>query len=178
MTGPRFVDCKCGHGKALHENADFAPQCVGPGCGCVQYRVAGGSAVRSVGAHTPPARLTTAPQSSPTRSIVETGLASTNKAICKWAERVRDDLDKLAAMLRDDDGKAAARAEVADLERRLAEAKAKLRPSPKAVAVVVAGTVPCGREGCDRTFVNASARAMHERRTHDGFDPKASRAQS
>lgn len=50
-------------------------------------------------------------------------------------------------------------------------------PSVKSTAPVAAsGSHACTRTDCDRTFATGQARAMHERRAHDGFDPKAAKA--
>ena len=76
------------------------------------------------------------------------------------------------AKLAKERGEAEVRREVADLEVKLAAARAKLHGR----TVPDDAPSPCSRPGCDRTFATSQARAMHERRAHDGFDPRAATA--
>jgi signal transduction histidine kinase len=58
---------------------------------------------------------------------VDQGLKSPVKAVQRAAERARDAVQRFVEVEREERGKAALHAEVAELERKLREAKAKLR---------------------------------------------------
>jgi hypothetical protein len=191
MSAPRFVDCRCGHGKPDHQRDGFAPQCTASGCTCLNYRPktapdATPGGVRVLLDSTTGTGLPTAEQ------IIAAGRRSPFKRTAALADKVADQLAALRTALRDERqaveakrreeaARESARAEVALLERQLAEAKAKLRGKPAPdngtplgrIARRDDGEHPCTRPGCDRAFATSQARAMHERRAHDGFDPRA-----
>lgn len=119
--------------------------------------------------------------------LLERGRASELAAIVKLADRVGELVEDLRERLADEAAADGVKRLVADLEKKLADAKEKLRdvgrgrrktpPDTSAgAAPVTAGEHACTRGGCDRTFATPQARAMHERRAHDGFNPGASKA--
>lgn len=93
----------------------------------------------------------------------------------------RKEREKAEAARRRDAEKAEAKREVERLEAALKAARAKLhgRTPPAAKdndKPVVTGQHICRRDDCGRSFDTTQARAMHERRAHDGFDPRAVKA--
>jgi hypothetical protein len=60
-------------------------------------------------------------------ALIDQGLKSPVKAVQRAAERARDAVQRFVEVEREERGKAALHAEVAELERKLREAKAKLR---------------------------------------------------
>lgn len=116
------------------------------------------------------------------RILLNTAKAHPTKRIQNAANKVFDDLDKLRALIAEDQekhaerrkaeqAKAAARAEVERLEAQLREAKAKLRgkvAAPKSSVTTPptdqpAEQYPCSNDGCDRVFDSPQGRSMHER---------------
>lgn len=166
MTEPRFRDCKCGHPKLSHE-LDLAPQCIAENCTCLGYRPdVLPQPQPSRLAHTPPANVT--PMRSTLDALIREGKASDRANTRKLAERVeslagdlssRLDADREAAeeRRRAQAAKEAVAREVAELEAKLAAAKAKLRgrpvlaakgkPGPKADAPADGICPDCGQGG-------------------------------
>lgn len=109
------------------------------------------------------------------QSIIDAGLRHPAKRIQAAAKKAIADLDRLRAMLAEDqeknaarreaeEAKAKAREEVARLEKQLRAAKAKLRRTPP--APVVEGDHPCPHDDCSRSFPTAQGRTLHVTRTH------------
>lgn len=124
------------------------------------------------------------------RVLLNTAKAHPVKRVQNAANKVFDDLDRLRGLIREDEEKnaakrkaaaekAAAKAEVERLQEQLRAAKAKLKGStataPKRTVNLPHGDYPC-RSGCDRNFDTPQGRSAHERRAHEGFDPKAAKA--
>lgn len=111
------------------------------------------------------------------RVLLNTAKAHPSKRIQNAADRVFDSLDKVRALIREDEekhaekrkaaaAKAEARAEVERLEEQLREAKAKLRGKPAAAPkrnTAPKGEHPCRNDGCDRVFDTGQGRSLHER---------------
>jgi len=117
------------------------------------------------------------------RVLLNTAKGHPSKRIQNAADKVFDALDRVKALISEDEAKnskrrkadqarAKARAEVERLEAELAAAKTKLRgkPAPAATSSRSRGPVerdgqeyPCRHDGCDRVFDTPQGRAMHER---------------
>lgn len=121
------------------------------------------------------------------RVLLNTAKAHPAKRIQNQADKVFDALDRLQAMIREDEEKnaekrkaeaekAAARAEVERLEQALAEARAKLRgksyshkelntevAAAKAKTTAPKGEYPCRNDGCDKVYDTPQGRSLHER---------------
>lgn len=169
MTEPAYLRCKCGHPKARHEAAGIAPQCSGEACSCLSYRPETAPVQQPVPTGGPaPVR----------RNLIDEGKASGNKSIVALANRIAAQLTELGKRLREDDGKAAARQRVADLERQLVEARAALKGTPTAPREAreprpPSGLVlPCPEPDCDRSFDSNQGVVAHRRRAHEGFNPR------
>lgn len=97
-------------------------------------------------------------------------------AVERLRELIRADEQKNAQRRREEAARAAAAAEVERLEAQLRAAKAKLHGGrtskvAKSVSKPAGGEHACRHTGCGRTFATSQARAMHQRRAHEGFDP-------
>lgn len=132
----------------------FAPQCVAGGCNCLTYRPATAPEKPPTPAATvsPIRSVPSAPSEEPevndqqpasVEDVVREGKASSSQRTVKLAEKVAALVDELTGRLaseREDaaaakareEATASARAEIAQLEAKLAEAKALLRGTPKA----------------------------------------------
>lgn len=150
MTAPRYVECKCGHARALHpERTEEA--CVEPGCGCEEYRpvtldraLAGGVT-----------KLPTARAEKPSaEQTIAAGRSSTAPRIARLADKIAEQITQLRALMEADAEKAIARAEVAELERQLAAAKAKLSSGVNSTR---AATPPSDCPTCGKSFSNVGA---------------------
>lgn len=119
------------------------------------------------------------------RVLLNTAKQHPAKRIQNQADKVFDALDRLRAMIREDDeknaekrkaeaDKAAARAEVERLEQALAEARAKLRGKSyshkdlnsevaKVKTTAPKGEHPCRNDGCDKVYDTPQGRSLHER---------------
>jgi hypothetical protein len=161
----------------MHEA--LAPQCAFAGCTCLRYTPVTAGTVNGA---------PSAPTGPTAGELIAAGKRSGSKRTVALAEKIHglvldlrgrlaEDRLRSEAKLAKEREKDGVRREVADLEVKLAAARAKLHgrtvpddaPSPRAAS-------PCSRPGCDRTFASGQARAMHERRAHDGFDPRAATA--
>jgi hypothetical protein len=175
MTAARFAPCRCGHSHAEHQA--LAPQCSAGHCTCLRYQPA--TAVEASGP--------TAEQ------LLGAGNRSHAKRTVALAGKITGLLTDLRARLIDERAGAEARAvmerahaetrkQIADLEAQLAAAKAMLRgrtppAATRSTRVVAAGDLlPCRRPDCGRSFDTPQGRAAHERRAHDGFNPRAAKA--
>lgn len=132
-----------------------------------------------------PAHGTLPPVSRPDeiRILINTAKAHPSKRIQAAGDRLIDQVNKLRALIVEDQEKhaarrqaeaekAAARAEVERLEKQLAAAKAKLRgpakPKPVGKTETKANTAPrgeypCRNEGCDEVITTPQGRGLHER---------------
>lgn len=115
------------------------------------------------------------------RILLNTAKSHPAKRIQTAANKIFDDLDRLRALIRDDEERHAAkraadaekaklRAQVAQLEQQLRQAKEKLRGPGKSTttvktprATVPKGEFPCRLDGCDRVYDTPQGRSMHER---------------
>jgi len=165
----------------MHEA--LAPQCAFAGCTCLRYTPVTAGTVNGA---------PSAPTGPTAGELIAAGKRSGSKRTVALAEKIHglvldlrgrlaEDRLRSEAKLAKEREKDGVRREVADLEVKLAAARAKLRgriPSPIESAPAVADTrqLSCTRPGCDRIFASGQARAMHERRAHDGFDPRAAKA--
>lgn len=201
MTAPRFADCVCGHPRTPdHDRPDFELQCVARGCTCVRYRpkpVTGGQSTVPAGlrpvpqiAHTPPApvaqsvgpRVPSATSPINIEALLREGKDSSHKNIVSLTERIAVMVADLRGRLQDERiarvererqaaEKVAARREVAELEKALAAAKAKLRgrtpPSQSTnVPGVTASPVEYVCPECPDTFGTAQGRGAHRAHKH------------
>lgn len=159
MTAPghRFADCVCGHPKLSHE-LELAPQCVAEKCTCLSYRPK--SAVAPGGT----ASLTTIPTRSGFEQMLAAARRSESKRVQALGEKIRGLFDDLAARIEAESASAEARAEVARLERQLAEAKAKLRGKTGVPAAADPGEFQCAV--CSKTVNSAQGLATHVTRVH------------
>lgn len=158
MSG--YVDCKCGHTRALHpERTEEA--CVFTGCGCEEYRpvtldriVTGGRLPRATDAQPEPTY----------EKLIAEARRSPLPKVARAAEKIDGLLSDLRILVRETAAERTIREEIAQLERTLAARKAALRGSNPTEHA-------CTRDGCAQTFTTGQGRALHERRAHDGFDP-------
>jgi pyruvate/2-oxoglutarate dehydrogenase complex dihydrolipoamide acyltransferase (E2) component len=140
----------------------------------------------------PPVNPTPAAVGPSIEQLVAAGKRSDVKRTVVVAGRVEELLTELRARLvaerasveakrQREAEKQAARAEIAALEKELADAKAKLRgtttpPAAKPKPATVGGTHPCPVAGCDRTFDSPYGAVLHRRRAHEGFNPRSTKA--
>lgn len=167
MTAAIITLCKCGHAERRHSD-EYG--CENDECGCSAFRPDDGKTapVRVVpppgpaAASQPPrgAAAASPPTGAPSiEQLLAAGKRSPSKRIAALAARVDGQVQALAGALHDerqaaetkrraDVEKEAARREVADLEQRLAAAKAKARRTPPATRVPGTGVCPdCGKTG-------------------------------
>jgi DNA repair exonuclease SbcCD ATPase subunit len=165
--------CLCGHSHAEHE--PLAPQCSAARCECIRYRPN----------RTPPRVLTVAP--APIREVATTitiedlltiGRRSDHKRIAALAEKITAELEDLRRRVADaaaaedakraaDAQRAKALAEIAELEAKLAAAKARLKPG-KPTTAESSFTERPGHPGiecpvCGRTFKTLNRHAATHR---------------
>jgi hypothetical protein len=97
-------------------------------------------------------------------ALISQGLESPVKAVQRAAERARDAVQRFVEVEREERGKAALHAEVAELERQLREAKAKLRQKPTEAAAAPAASVADMRAWCQDQgiYVPVKGRLPHE----------------
>ncbi len=132
---PNCANPACGHSKEAHEVAGLEPQCTASGCVCVFYREP-----RPVPA---PPRVVTTGAPPTVEQLIDAGRRSENKRISALADKVAGSAAELRALLREEQATAEIRREIADLEQKLATAKAKLRGTAKPVkASVKAAAAP------------------------------------
>lgn len=141
-------------------------------------------------ASTPAATGTPLTRPDEIRVLINTAKGHPSKRIQAAGDKVIDAVDRLKTLLREDQEKhaakrqqeaekIAARAEVERLEQQLRAAKAKLRggtTNKKLETSPSSGDHACEHDGCDRSFASSQARAMHQRRAHEGFNPHAKAA--
>lgn len=152
MTAPRFTNCRCGHPKLSHE-LDLAPQCIAEGCTCLSYRP-----------QTAPDRLNTLTVAAePVRTadaLIAEGRKAYSKRTVNLAQKIAGLLRDLSAQLDAERETAAARREIETLERKLAEAKARLRGD---AAKPVGAMVDC--PDCSKS-VKAAGLGIHRAKAH------------
>jgi septal ring factor EnvC (AmiA/AmiB activator) len=167
--------CLCGHSHAEHES--LAPQCSAARCECIRYRPN----------RTTPRVLTIATAATTdelakkisTDDLLTIGRRSDHKRIAALAEKITGELADLRNRVADaaaaEDAKRAADAqrvkalaEIADLETKLAAAKARLKPPKPPAAAERPFTEQLGRPGlqcpvCGRTFKTLNRHAATHR---------------
>lgn len=112
--------------------------------------------------------------------LLKNAAASSRKSTRQLGDRIKAQLDRLAKVLVEEKRAAEAKAaqaeadkerlaKIAELEAELAKLKGK-RPR-KTASTQPAAHHRC--DECDRSFGTVQALRLHERRTHEGFDPRA-----
>jgi hypothetical protein len=91
-------------------------------------------------------------------ALISQGLESPVKTEQRAAERARDAVQRFVEVEREERGKAALHAEVAELERKLREAKAKLRNKPTEVPPASVAEM---RAGCASQGIDVPAKGRH-----------------
>jgi transcriptional regulator with XRE-family HTH domain len=116
------------------------------------------------------AGMTTPATSSPIALLLEQASGHGNRRVRNLAEKIESHLADLRDLMAQDVEREKARQEVADLERRLAEARAKLRGGTTATATPREPGAPDGRtaplpcrKGCGKVCSGGQGRAAHER---------------
>jgi hypothetical protein len=163
--------CRCSHTRARHELPGFDGECVATDCRCTEFRLVEHEIAQ------PPAPARRDPAVSGVLNTVEQVVAIARsigtRRMLLTAARVDHQVAELRALIVAERAKArdeAARQQIVAIDRET-KATAKARKPPKQPAGE--GPHACGREGCDRSFITTQAAAMHRRRAHEGFDPRA-----
>lgn len=130
-----------------------------------------------VGATEPPtsAPASARPSDSGIEGLLHTAGAMKRKGIVSLSARISKDLERLRTMVAEEQSKeaervaataakAAALAEVEQLEAQLAAAKAKLRGDAQVITRhQPKGEFPCRHEGCSKVYDTPQGRSLHER---------------
>jgi hypothetical protein len=178
-------DCRCGHSHEQH--AALSPQCSAARCECLRYQPAQ-HVVPAVSApigvqlvHAAPAKPPTPTSSGPTiDQILAAGRRSQFKRTVALAEKIAAELRDLRGRLVEEraiaeadraqaEARAKALAEIAELEKKLAAAKAKLKDTRHAAGLPggerTAGAGAC--PDCGELFDTAQRLGVHRRWKHD-----------
>jgi len=97
-------------------------------------------------------------------ALISQGLESPVKTVQRAAERARDAVQRFVETEREERGKAALHAEVAELKRKLRDAKAKLRGKPSEApnpAPAPAASVAAMRAWCVSQGIDVPAKGRH-----------------
>lgn len=202
--------CRCRHPLHTHNRPGLAPQCVAPGCPCIQYRPLGGTATDAEPAKASPptpapvVKFQPAAAPEPKREIVTdhedpsetpeklerqpdeptnvgpSALAALDihfllreaktrtPRIRARAQKIEQLLAELNDQVQEDSQAATARAEISQLEQRLALAKAKLRKPKKVSTRPAKANEPGSHEcpECAEQFTSAQGLGAHRARKH------------
>jgi hypothetical protein len=176
------VICKCGHSLLRHNDVDMESDdmCGAIGCDCEEFIPTGVEerlrALTTTPETRPPGPRPAVP--APTGTIATAaGLLvnaqqSHSKRTRSLGERIGALLQELTERLNEEESSSAARREVAELEAKLAAAKAKLRGEPTTQSGprtgrgynITYGQFPC--PDCDKISTTAQGRASHRRISH------------
>jgi hypothetical protein len=198
-----FATCLCSHTQRRHINHEGF--CEALMCGCGEFRAADGPqrldepAIpppplplgQTMGAPASPLTVTDPPPAPPPvgRSVLRDGLASPRPGTRKLAEKITALLSELKGRLENETAEAQAReqarlvreqarAEVIELEMKLAAARARLTGKPKTdqpptsrpmrgvADDLILGSFRCGHDGCDDIKPTERGRNTHEHRKH------------
>lgn len=152
------------------------------------------SVARHTPAPTPPVVNTKPRIGTSTAELLHLASESSKAGTRNLGKRISGLLADLTQRIHDEteerEAREAAAAEKAKNARRIAELEAELarlkgKPAPrqsdtsdgtKRSYTLTKGEFPCDHDGCDRVLDTAQGKAAHQRRAHEGFDPRTSRA--
>jgi hypothetical protein len=175
-----YPNCQCGHGHAEHQT--LAPQCAHQHCTCLNYR-ATRSATPVAPLHPVQPRAAAAAVAAGADATIDAVLAAGKRSPFKrtvaLSDKIARELDDLRGRLGDqrqaveqrrraDAARAKALTEIAELEKQLAAAKAKLKQT-RHEAGLPGGERSTGQRqcpDCDQSFETSQRLGVHRRWNH------------
>jgi hypothetical protein len=173
--------CRCGHSHEQH--AALSPQCSATRCECLRYRP-DTPAVMIAPTVTAPVGITVVPVNAPAKpptgttveQLLDAGKKSKRKRTAALAHKITGEIRDLSDRLAEEDQTAKALAEIAQLEKQLAAAKARIKTIRHDVGLPggerTAGAGACPE--CGEVFDTAQRLGVHRRWKHDYRKPAAS----
>lgn len=144
--------CTCGHNQLSHE-VEAAPACCHETCGCNAFDPL------------PPGKaIVPVPVAGDIRALIAEAKDTGAKRIVGLAERIEAQLDQLRTEIHAEQIRAKAKAEVAELEKRLAAARRAARQRPFKERASQHGTFQC--PDCPKTCTTPQGLGSHRSRAH------------